>query len=254
MLYQNVSAGQTQTKPRDETNTAALMAEKQDAANVKPQTHQKQTEMKDDVVTGGQSPAFVERVKQLATKTNWALLISVFAAIFAGLSWSSARKSLEVTHNATKAEFQPYISVPQSIDFDVITPERGDNGDTLVAYSDSIEIKNVGKTPASSINVSAQGKFYKDRRHFDEQALIDTRKTGDMVAGDTWNCRVRFDFDFPDGGAYNFKRIREMDIYITVTFQDMFTSNGTRRYIFHYLCDEVGYGAELQSVEEKTDG
>ena len=38
---------------------------------------------------------------------------------------SSTSKALEVARNATKAEFQPYISTLECIDFDVVSPDRG---------------------------------------------------------------------------------------------------------------------------------
>jgi len=216
-----------------------------------PKPHQEQADVKNDIIFGEQVSPLVERVKQLATKTNWALFLSFLATIFTGLSWVVSKNALRVTQTAIKADLQPYMTFPRSFEFNVITPERGNNSFKLVTYSDSVEFSNTGKSPASSVNISAQGKFYAGEGiHCDEQGTISELKNGDMLSGDTWYCGIRFEFPFPNGNAFSFKRIREMDIYITCTFSDMFSAGKTREYVAYYVCDEIGFEAELQSVEE----
>ncbi len=146
LLCQNVSASQTEPKPQDETNTAALMAEKQDAADESPQPHQKQTDKKDDDVIGGQSPALIERVKEFATIPNAALLISVFATIFAGLSWLAGRGANKAAWAAVKVSQQSaFDGLRAYISVESITAVTIDNGILVV-----IVIKNVGQTPAKN--------------------------------------------------------------------------------------------------------
>jgi len=251
LLFHNVGTSQTKADASGKSDPPAPVAEEQNATDKSLKLHQEQTSIEDEAVVGDQSSSLVERVKQLATKTNWALFLSALATLFTGLSWLVSRNAVSVEKNAMKADLQPYISFPQTFDFDVKTPERGNTSFELVAYTDAAQIDNTGKTPASSITISAQGKFYAGERiHCDEQASISGLKNGDMVAGDTWYFGLRFEFPFPNGDAFHFKRIREMDIYITCTFTDMFSAGKTRKYIAHYLCSEMGFGADLESIKE----
>lgn len=256
LLCHNVSTSQAQTNQSGEPNPPppAAAPEQQNNTDENPDPHQEQTNVKNEAVVGDESAPLVERVKEIAYKTNWALFTSLVATAIAFLSWRASRNAVNVSANATKADLQPYISFPNTFPFDVLTPERGGNSFELHAYTDGMGFSNSGKTPASCLDIKAQGRFYAgEGRHFDEQAEVRELKKGDMVAGETWYCALWFNFPFPKGDAFSFKRIREMDIFITCTFADMFSNGKTRKYVAHYICSEMGFGAHLQSVEEKTD-
>jgi hypothetical protein len=251
LLCHDVSAGQTKTDASDNANTPpAVAVEQEKSADKSPKPHQEQSDVEDSNIVGDQGPPLVERVKQLATKTNWALFLSALATVFTGLSWVVSRNGVRVTEKATKAEFQPYISTIEEIDVEVVEPNRGTTSYELVAYTNSIKIENIGKTPATDVGVTVTAKFYQQGRHLEKVGEVFDLKTGNMMPNEPWYFRLRVEFDFPEGDAFSFKRIREMDIYITLSFKDMFSDDTVRKYILHYLCDQIGYGGELQSINE----
>jgi len=163
----------------------------------------------------------------------------------------AASETLSVARKATKAEFQPYLSAEHIKRIGVVLRSRGDVYHQLNVYTNDFQIKNVGKTPASEVEITARAVHYDQGRHFDINANVSDFKTGDMTPTELWYCSLSFEIDFPDGDANDFERIREMDIYITVKFRDMFSDKKFRTYVFHYLCDTPEIGAKLQSIEEK---
>jgi len=93
----------------------------------------------------------------------------VFSLIFLGWTLCETRK-------ATKAEYQPYIvSLHDQFDVYHYIP---DNSNTVINFVGDFDIKNVGRTPASNIQVTATIKYkarnYGERKDFHEKGVIDS--------------------------------------------------------------------------------
>jgi len=93
----------------------------------------------------------------------------VFSLIFLGWTLCETRK-------ATKAEYQPYIvSLHDQFDVYHYIP---DNRNTVINFVGDFVIKNIGRTPASNIQVTATIKYkarnYGERKDFHEKGVIDS--------------------------------------------------------------------------------
>jgi len=262
LLCYGVSAGQIQADIREEPDASPPASEQQGSADGSPNSDQKQlrAENADDIENG--LPWLLERVPKLAGQANTAFMFSLLATIFGGLSWMTAAKSakaskkigedtLAIIRNATKAEFQPYLEPVEGFKISQIESGIGPKINQSTLYSYEFKMTNIGKTPASLVETSVRAKFYKNGRHFDETGSIESNQIGDLIPNKTWDYQIRLEFDFPNGDGRNFSHPKEIDIFITASFQDNFGKGGRRTYVFHYLCDAIPTGAKLQSIEEK---
>ena len=221
----------------------------------------------------------------MSDRANWGLFVGGLGLIVLGITlWQTgkaaraasstlvqtgkaaraASSTLEVARFATKAEFQPYISVePDDIKIFVSNGSKGSHHHTLSFYTDiyeienidlaeNFEIKNIGKTPAFNVEATGTGKFYKDGQEFKAPVTVYGLKKGDFVPGQIWSFAWEVTFESPEGKADHFADITEVDIYISVIFTDMFSDEKPRKYKLHYLCNRSTRRANLQSITEKT--
>jgi len=179
------------------------------------------------------------------------LVLAGFATVFACGAWCAGKEGVKVTRKATKAEYQPYIvSLDDSFNVHHYIP---DNSNTVINFGGAFDIKNVGRTPASNTQVAATIKYkvshYGERRDFDEKGIITNWMYDDLHPDERRTFQLNFELAFPDGDAESFiNKIKEMDIFITVSFNDIFTTN--RVYVLHFLINHMTTGAELQGVKE----
>lgn len=162
----------------------------------------------------------------------------------------AADKQITANTRATRAEFQPYFSAE---DISSIAIGTENNGTTLFIYAYSFEFKNIGKTSASNLEITARVErmnFFNLEETFEGE--VKNLKSGDMHPTEEWTCEINFPFPFPNGDAANYYRaIDNFDIFVNVSFSDMFSDETVREYVFRYTCDRVSLGAQLQSVEEQ---
>ena len=196
----------------------------------------------------------------MSNRAHWGLFIGICGLIVLWITLlqtqraaRAASSTLEVARDATKAEFQPYISVHDDIDMTLVdlNPENPESSDWC-AQINRFEIKNIGKTPASDVQTEGTGKFYKDGQHFEASVTVSGLKKGDFVSGQTWVWECEIPFECSKDENSRPEGMSKMDISISIIFTDMFSDEKEREYEFHYQYYLADNSASLQSITEKT--
>lgn len=262
LLFLAGDASYAQDNADPPADTTALSSEIQGNKIAKTAPKAQQNEAKIDYTGPALENLTVdERMANIAQEANnWALyqtiigfigLIFVIAATaFAGLAWRAGERGVAVTRKSARAEYQPYLT-PLNDSFDVARYSPSIEN-TEINFVGDFDIKNIGRTPASNVTISAKIKYKSQGREFNEDGIITGWRFGDLYP-DKWRTfKLNFVLHFPDGDASDFMKIRELDIFLYVKFRDMFTE--TRIQKLYFLIDDIITGAELQSIEEKTEG
>ena len=178
------------------------------------------------------------------------LILAGLATWFAWGAWRAGKEGVDITRKAAKAEYQPYIiSLHDSFGMTRYSP---DQSNTVINFVGEFDIKNIGRTPASNIKVAAEIKYvaksYGESRNFQEEGIITNWRFGDLYPNEWRTFKLNFSLSFPDGDAKDFMNIREMDIWIRVTFSDLFMQ--TRCQELHFLVEDMVTGAHLQGAKE----
>ncbi len=123
----------------------------------------------------------------------------VFSLIFLGWTLCETRK-------ATKAEYQPYIvSLHDQFDVYHYIP---DNRNTVINFVGDFVIKNIGRTPASNIQVTATIKYkarnYGERKDFHEKGVFTNWRFYDLHPDEWRTFKLNFELAYPDGDAKDF--------------------------------------------------
>jgi len=244
----------TKSSPAQNSKTPAP------AAKTEPQNNESKKDLKP--IIPADNPSIDERMAKIAQEANdfseiqtyingFGLFLLFLTTVYARRAWLAGAEGVNVTRKATKAEYQPYIiSLHDSFDVSHYIP--GHNN-TVINFVGDFDIKNIGRTPASNIQVSAdikyQGKNYGENRAFDVQGTITNWRFDDLHPDEWRTFKLNFELVFPNGDAQKFMKIREMDIWIRVMFNDLFGQ--TRCQVLHFLIDDMAAGAHLQGSKEE---
>lgn len=150
LLCQNVSAGQDKTKASGVPDSpTSVVVEEQHPTDENPKPHEEKANVENNAAVGDEASPLVKRVKQLATKANWALLISIIATVFAGLSWLSGR-------GANRAAWAAVKSDRAWITFDRIAHMAVFQGEPITINTAKVRAhwKNTGNSPALKLTCS----------------------------------------------------------------------------------------------------
>lgn len=143
LLCQDVSARQDQTNTADKANASTPVPEQQESAGKAPEPHKKQTTVENEDGIGNQGSLMVERISELAKKTNFTLTVSIIATGIAFASWLAGRDAVKVTKEIGQKQTRAYLSL---YDAKFIIDEYG-------WPKLHVNVKNTGNSPAKSIGI-----------------------------------------------------------------------------------------------------
>jgi len=199
--------------------------------------------------------AIAQKANDFAEIQMWiaagGFVLVFFATLFAFGAWWESRKGVKITRQTARAEYQPYIiSLHDSFAISHYIPDKSN---TVINFVGDFDIKNTGRTPAKNVKVSATIEYkasnFGEHRDFKEKGVITNWRFDDLHSDEWRTFKLNFELAFPSGDAQNFMKIREMDIWIRVMFNDLFGQ--TRCQVLHFLIDDMATGAHLQGSKEE---
>jgi len=99
LICYGVGRCQEQTN-NNELKTPSPALEQQYSGDEGQEPNQKNSAITYDKVIRDEGALFVERLGEIASKANWALLISIFATIFSGLAWLTGKQSNRIAEKS----------------------------------------------------------------------------------------------------------------------------------------------------------
>jgi len=157
LLSYGIGHSQIKTDASDNPDTSSFVTEPQDVANKSPEQHENDSAVENEGIGEGNSSPIIERVNQLADRTDFTLLVSAIATIAAILSWLSSRAAVKITKEMSFVQARAYPGVGAvNYTFTRHDEEAGsfNSGKSGATVGVSCEFKNYGQTPAYRFRTS----------------------------------------------------------------------------------------------------